>query len=332
MGQRIEYIDVMKGMAILLVVIGHYLLWTPWIPTIIWSFHMPLFVFLNGFFFTPNEPTRIIKKGFKVYMAPYFIVWFCLVFIDTTASVVSDNTAWGGVKRIISGLYGLASNNTLNRPSFVEKIGAIWFLRALFVGNIMMSVVIRYFNKKWIQVTLIFVSLLVAVWQTSVYCSPLRLNYGCGFLIWLYLGYIFNLNYKQASDFIEGRMGIILCFVFWVLTVILEGKYGIYSIPSVSFPLYGFEIVGGFCGIMIIMTLSKYIIGHIDWLRGLFSYLGRISLWVLCVHSVSLEITSYLQINCDTVLISLIRIVCDVCIAVLLKELVSCISLREKTV
>lgn len=92
MGQRIDYIDVMKGMAIVLVVVGHYLLWTPWIPTFIWSFHMPLFVFLNGYFFRPNEPSAVAKKCFKVYMTPYFIVWACLLLIDTTASIVVDTT------------------------------------------------------------------------------------------------------------------------------------------------------------------------------------------------------------------------------------------------
>lgn len=83
MGNRIDYIDVMKGLAILLVVIGHYFLWMPWLPTIIWSFHMPLFVFLNGLFFKNTSLLSTTKRSFIRYMIPYILVWLCLIIIKS---------------------------------------------------------------------------------------------------------------------------------------------------------------------------------------------------------------------------------------------------------
>ncbi|ROT03695.1 hypothetical protein ED388_12660 [Muribaculaceae bacterium Isolate-007 (NCI)] len=49
------YIDCLKGFAIFLVVLGHvvqnYNLMDSWIFRIIYSFHMPLFMFMSGYCF-----------------------------------------------------------------------------------------------------------------------------------------------------------------------------------------------------------------------------------------------------------------------------------------
>lgn len=53
MKNRIDYIDRMKGLAIFLVVLGHVYMFSfnkseSVLPSIIGSFHMPLFMFLSG--------------------------------------------------------------------------------------------------------------------------------------------------------------------------------------------------------------------------------------------------------------------------------------------
>lgn len=61
MGKRVGYIDIMKGVAIICVLIGHYVK-IPYISAIIWSFHMPLFIFLNGYFFKEIPIGQRIKN------------------------------------------------------------------------------------------------------------------------------------------------------------------------------------------------------------------------------------------------------------------------------
>jgi peptidoglycan/LPS O-acetylase OafA/YrhL len=91
--KRLDYIDALKGFAILLVVMGHVLagyypsykdaldansqgmiLWR-----VIYSFHMPLFMFCSGFvfyktkeYFSTKNTTSLIGKRFKGLMIPYF--------------------------------------------------------------------------------------------------------------------------------------------------------------------------------------------------------------------------------------------------------------------
>ena len=61
MNDRIQYIDRLKGLAILLVVIGHLMAFCTHgernpIYEVICSFHMPLFMFLSGLVLTYTPP------------------------------------------------------------------------------------------------------------------------------------------------------------------------------------------------------------------------------------------------------------------------------------
>ena len=100
MKERLEYIDALKGFAILLVVMGHVIPWSfqsfedvklisP-SPVVLWkiiySFHMPLFMFISGFLFGQShfnsfkEYALKIWKKTKMLLVPY-IACSILVFM-----------------------------------------------------------------------------------------------------------------------------------------------------------------------------------------------------------------------------------------------------------
>lgn len=74
MSDRIKWIDCAKGIAAILVLIGHFVSVTP-LQVIIYSFHMPLFFFLSGVTFNDNSIKfkDFIKKKFRQIMVPYYI-------------------------------------------------------------------------------------------------------------------------------------------------------------------------------------------------------------------------------------------------------------------
>lgn len=49
MKERLDYIDIAKGFAILAVIVGHYSD-ISLVDRFIWSWHMPLFFILSGYF------------------------------------------------------------------------------------------------------------------------------------------------------------------------------------------------------------------------------------------------------------------------------------------
>lgn len=87
LSSRIPYIDALRGFAILLVIAGHV------IQTLygtdglvfryIYSFHMPLFVFLSGFVSYKIETWKSVGKRFLQLIVPFFcynvITFFQLV-------------------------------------------------------------------------------------------------------------------------------------------------------------------------------------------------------------------------------------------------------------
>lgn len=136
MKQRDAYFDNVKGILILLVVIGHliepFYLKSKFVEslyTFIYTFHMPAFIFLSGLFFKPD-----LKKAFyflKLYLAFQFL-------------------------RL--GLEYFIFHRNLTLYSFLYPAWTLWYLLSMFFWYL-----IGYFNEKLkISVTIMFaISLLI---------------------------------------------------------------------------------------------------------------------------------------------------------------------------
>lgn len=91
MKDRIIYIDIAKTICIILVVFGHYIPnnspeWWIMVHDIIYSFHMPLFMFASGFVYIATRKEQqsylnFIVKKIRRLMVPYFVVSFLIISI-----------------------------------------------------------------------------------------------------------------------------------------------------------------------------------------------------------------------------------------------------------
>lgn len=96
MTKRLEYIDRLKGLAIILVVMGHVLEangigWENGMHQFIYLFHMPLFFFLSGLLFKFEGTQTVVKKS-RQLLVP-LMVWGCLLCFyngDTLMTLISD--------------------------------------------------------------------------------------------------------------------------------------------------------------------------------------------------------------------------------------------------
>lgn len=86
--QRVISFDIARALCILLVVIGHYYpenspAWYRVIHDVIYSFHMPLFIFISGYFFAltrkEEEFVTFIGKKFRRLMIPYFVISIAVI-------------------------------------------------------------------------------------------------------------------------------------------------------------------------------------------------------------------------------------------------------------
>ena len=124
MKERIEWIDILKGIAIILVVLGHmpYSECNDGIYHAIYSFHMAMFFILAGFTTSLSQKNKesgyFIRQKFYALCLPY-IVWNFLVL--PFPSVSECTSGYDMYERFIICVSGRCNNG-----------GAYWFLLTLF--------------------------------------------------------------------------------------------------------------------------------------------------------------------------------------------------------
>ncbi len=211
---RIEYIDIMKAIGIILVIVGHCQYTSLSLVEIICSFHMPLFFFAYGLAIRPKkEYTEETFKAFLVsrirgLLVPYFI--WALIWSDFT------------VGNIIKIFYG--SNQTL------ELINPhLWFLPCMFVASVMFEL-IRWgtskikINKYIVYTLTIFICMVACVFIPTKYLGyPFGIDIAICATIFIALGYII----KDVAEKINKTHILLIIMIISCLGLALY-KYNIH--------------------------------------------------------------------------------------------------------
>ena len=145
---RIDTIDVAKGIGILLVVFAHVNLSPPAI-FIIYSFHIPLFFILSGMMFNTEKYSNLkalLKNKFKTMILPY--CFFCLLGVLYKTAFFTYGHKWTeladlagrAVYSIIWAPYSLKYFNEFNTP--------MWFVPCLLMVEIMYYLLHKCCSKK----------------------------------------------------------------------------------------------------------------------------------------------------------------------------------------
>lgn len=134
--KRIGSIDVVKGITIFLVIVGHAAGNTeaPFYRVVLYAFHMPLFFMVSGMVLKPAAKydfahwKNFLSKNFLALMVPYFI--------------------WGAIYSQFSyknlGWIAYGSWQALGKAG---TLTSLWFLPALFVARVLMELVFMLFSK-----------------------------------------------------------------------------------------------------------------------------------------------------------------------------------------
>lgn len=133
--QRFEWIDIAKGFACLLVIVGHTISPESALYRYIFSFHMPLFFILAGYTFKPKPLMSLVTSSAKRLLVPYtivFLLWHGMLALKsgpiTGQSILS-----------LTLTYIFASGIDLETPEVVA-VGMAWFLVVLFVARILFNI------------------------------------------------------------------------------------------------------------------------------------------------------------------------------------------------
>lgn len=199
--QRLLYLDAMKGILIVLVILGHAIQFTiadyqhVFLFRFIYSFHMPLFFLISGYLtFKGQYDERLIQKRAIQLLVP-FVTWaFLLPLFETGTFELSRSV------------------NALLYPD-----NGLWFLYNLFVYSTIFNLSERFARKGLRQEYLFALAIVLlyaamAVFRTRFNCSQL-----CWYLPFFAMGYYlrkYEYKVKNIKMLIIITGGILLCYHF----------------------------------------------------------------------------------------------------------------------
>lgn len=139
--KRLVWLDMAKGLAIVLMVLGHCLDSELPMRIFIYSFHMPLFFVLAGFTMHAKPRMQVIRSSARRLLVPYFLVSaILLAFAFVPPSSISGDldTQKSAAVVLVEILYGAGQEGVILGHHF-QAIGALWFLPCLFVARIVFN-------------------------------------------------------------------------------------------------------------------------------------------------------------------------------------------------
>lgn len=293
--------DIVRGIGIILVVIGHCLPYLYFVH-FIYLFHMGLFFISSGIFFkcpsfTPLTYQKTISgikqyvlKKLKSLYIPWVLTNICLLLVQNycvkfnMADVSYHGTDYLKVIGHVF-LFGGIKN---------PMLGALWFLRTLFGASIILYIVMSFVKSQKRQVLVIFalylVGMLVNLLGKELPYNMERMMVVC---LVIYIGYLLN-KYK-ITKFISlclRKESILLMVVVLLIAAIfvrIDLNRNEYSYLFV-FPLMA--LLGTFMCLKASSMISK-----IKGLKQTFSFLGRNSLYILILHVIAFKFVSILIVS-----------------------------------
>src|SRR5690606_23894943 len=208
MQKRIDWVDQVKGFAIFLVVYGHNF---PITEKYVYSFHMPLFFMVSGFFFPIQLNVKTLKKRFNFILVPYFIWAFALFLF------------WVIIGRQMGSSGGKDLSALDNFVGIFYAQGGIkymdWGIPMWFLPTIFLCFVFYFFLKKYIHKDRIRVlSVLFLVTTGFLFTGFVGLNLPWSINVSMVALFFFafgNLTFKYA-DKISKRLSILVMILFAV--------------------------------------------------------------------------------------------------------------------
>ena len=284
--KRLAYVDIARGIAIILIVLGHSITYSQnckIIYKIIYSFHVALFFIISGYTYKIKKEESFlvfIKKKFIRIMVPYyiwallFIIPFYLFGSSTGDAIGASYSVFGLKKTLFNILYANGILFDLIQNS------ALWFLPSLFSMEIIYYHIIkRSDNNKSLTAFFLLLEIFVATitYKFMNFIFPLGINTCLHFGIFFHIGYLIK-KYNLIDSILFNNI-----FSFVIITLIgLFAALVNYRVVSAIDYTYGnlyFAISSGIFLSTSVLIISKKIKSN-----KLLEYIGRNTMGILIFH------------------------------------------------
>lgn len=277
-GERDETFDVLKGIAIILVIVGH----TDFGPfrAFIYSFHMPLFFFIAGYFLKKRPLQTELCLSAKRLLIPYLFTafWFCIAATYVDPSRLQDV--------IVVCLLGFRAQYV---PDWINgHIGILWFFWALFWAKIIVSVLVHKIKSEtWLGI-IFFVFALLGIFLNKRVFVPFCIPQGMCAAGFLFVGYLIK-KYNVLGSVISAQ-------IFPLLTIIWAYNWnngGVDMYNCIFRSGYILDLMGAVAAFIALHTIVKQSLNSKSFLWNSIRFWGRYSIIIYSVHSVEYSVAKW---------------------------------------
>lgn len=303
---RIDFLDMAKGIGIVLVVSGHVIgeggmsfRGSDMLRDYLYSFHIALFFVISGILLghslskskqTNSALIARVSKLIKRLIAPYFI-WSLLYFCLDVEHIGDSASLYEWFMCIVT----------------FRGRAPIWFIGALFWAEIIALVVIRLLNDNRAKITACTIGvavLSVVIWSNrdAVPIESIGIGYlwtsfsrGLVCLVFVLLGYIVsNLSLRTLSKSVLIACAVLSLFGSLTLFIFIGNKANLHTYEFRN--LYSFYLFG-LLGSIWVLSFCKLICCYIK--PKFLQLLGKDSLGIMCIHYVHFPFIIYAKDICS---------------------------------
>lgn len=323
--ERIGWIDITKGITILLVILGHTV--GNIIRGVIFSFHMPLFFVLSCTTFKlsvdNNQFISKTEKAFCHLIIPAVVLYGLQIIWNIIKNFPSIVLKSYLIERINVFVYGSGVNVNIMGAN-VPAIGIPWFLIALFLGRSLFDYLHLKLNNKQFMVAIIICTL-AGVAFGKLQWLPLSFDIALSIMPFFYFGdYLKNVDMKNKTL----QYGCISLGV-WVITLLIcyVTKHTYMELACRRYTLFPLCYITAIAGTMFISYFSS-IIERLKMMKP-FMYLGKNSMYMLWIHIMDNTVSFIWKTTSNEFINAIIRITVDVVLFVILMQVLSLMKNRK---
>jgi len=284
---REYWIDVIKAVGIIMVVLAHTLPKNNFVWIYINQFHMPLFFSISGYLYLCKGKWReYIKKKVVTLWLPYIACSYLMIVVTRIVELVTSvNTIRFSLKYYAKILFLL---------DLGPLLGATWFIQVLFysvlaydgVHRLLCSFSIEQKTKNTCMTIIALIALVIGV-NTSLPCrSSVILNA----FAFLHLGYLFKVK-RSLLDKIHP--------VLAVMFLVAVGVISTFNVTSFASNTYTYKLLficAAVAGTLGLIVLGKnYCGGNSITLRHM-RYIGKNTMGIVIWQFISFKVVMLLQV------------------------------------
>lgn len=329
---RIDWIDIAKFFAAMLVVMGHTLTLDRLGRAFrggVYSFHMPLFFIVGGMTFKFSKDKedfiRRMKHSAKHLMVPVVFIIVIRIFVYN----IDDLSVMGSVNFWKSNLYTLifARGLEMNYGGiYAAAMGMPWFFFAYFISKEIFDYLHLVFSKEQFPVVCIFTAIL------GMCCKNVKMAFSIDTAM---VAVLFLLIGQLLIKFDYKRLAIVKAIIFgtiWyiLLRICFPNLYEItyFEFATKDYSIVPISILCAVAGSMVVFSVSAFI-ERAGVIRKPLAFFGRNSMIFFLVHCVDVAWKVFWDIFSNQFANGIVRCLTDIVVFLIVMMVIKLISLRR---